>query len=159
MHHFSSVCGWSLGAGSTWGRSFTYRTKGDLYGKVVAVVFRGSLSKGDLHGKVVAVVYRGSLSKGDLHLPAHPSNWVTLRRLALVRTLFVPPRRRTDRFRARRVLQNSRGTLSRTTFFEVGRSFSRHGFRKPSSSDFDQLRRAASESTTRFVRFLTVYDF
>ena len=141
MHHFSSVCGWSLGAVSTWGRSFTYRTKGDLYGKVVAVVFRGSLSK------------------GDLHLPAHPSNWVTLRRLALVRTLFVPPRRRTDRFRARRVLQNSRGTLSRTTFFEVGRSFSRHGFRKPSSSDFDQLRRAASESTTRFVRFLTVYDF
>ena len=60
---------------------------------------------------------------------------------------------------ARRVLQNSRGTLSRTTFFEVGRSFSRHGFRKPSSSDFDQLRRAASESAPRFVRFLTVYDF
>ena len=48
-------------------------------------------------------------------------------------------------------LQNSRGSLSRTTFFEVDRTFSSHGFREPSSTFFDQLQRAASESASRFL--------
>ena len=48
-------------------------------------------------------------------------------------------------------LQNSRGSLSRTTFFEVDRTLSSHGFREPSSTFFDQLQRAASESASRFL--------
>ena len=53
-------------------------------------------------------------------------------------------------------LQNSRGSLSRTTFFEVDRTLSSHGFREPSSTFFDQLQRAASESASRFLLFFTV---